>query len=245
MTYYKSKRCIWIIIDETGNIVNRNPSKKELEGLEKEGKYNPSDTCDNCKEKLVNPLRERDKKGNITGRWFCRKCHGKYDSNSQNNIRKLLAGCRTGNQNPNSDHTKGKKSQKLACVLYGWDDLNEKYDDYTTPLDCYDPKTGLYHQVQGRYYNSERGFWHFCLEREWIKDFEDMVCFCFSKDGKIVERIYIFPKKEIERVKSLAMVKNPTDAHRNPIVPQYEKYRITDEDELNRANKIWENIINK
>ena len=71
-----------------------------------------------------------------------------------------------------------------------------------------------------------------------------MVCFCFSKDGKIVERIYIFPKKEIERVKALAVVKSPTDAHRNPIVPQYEQYRITDEDELKKANEIWKNIIN-
>lgn len=241
--YYKSKKCIWVIIDETGKIVNRNPSKKELEDLEKEGKYNPTDTCDNCKEKLVNPLRERDKEGNITGRWFCRKCHGKHDPNSQNNIRKLLAECRTGNQNPNHEYTKGDNTLELACKLY-WEDLNKKYDNHITPIDCYDLKTGLYHQVQGRLFNSERGFWEFGFERDWTKEFIDMVCFCFSKNGKIVERIYIIPKKEIERVKTLAIVKNPTDVHRNPIIPQYDKYRISDEDELKNANEIWKKIIN-
>lgn len=50
-----------------------------------------------------------------------------------------------------------------------------------------------------------------------------MVCF--------VERIYIIPKKEIERVKTLAIVKNPTDAHRNSIIPQYDQYRIMDNDD--------------
>lgn len=37
MTYYKSCRIVgWIIVDENGNIINRNPSKDELKGLEEE-----------------------------------------------------------------------------------------------------------------------------------------------------------------------------------------------------------------
>jgi hypothetical protein len=245
--YYKSLRITgWIIVDEHRNVINRSPSKDELKGLDKEpyiiGKNKL--TCDNCKEKLVNPLRERDKEGKHTGRWICHNCWQKYDPNSQNNLRKLSAGCRTGNQNPSHECTKGDKGIELTCILYGWENLNKKYDSYTTPIDCYDPNTGLYHQVQGRSFNSGRGFWEFGFERDWTKEFVDMACLCFSKDGKIVERIYILPKKEIERVKTLAIVKNPTDAHGNPIIPRYEQYRITDEKELKKANEIWKNIIN-
>lgn len=42
MVCYKSKRpvdgksSIWIIVDETGRIVSRSPTRNELEGLEKE-----------------------------------------------------------------------------------------------------------------------------------------------------------------------------------------------------------------
>lgn len=42
MTNYKTKRIIdekspiWVIVDKTGKVVNRNPSKEELKGLEKE-----------------------------------------------------------------------------------------------------------------------------------------------------------------------------------------------------------------
>lgn len=255
--YYKSKRTvdgkppIWVIVDENGKVVNKNPSKEELKGLQKELRT-PQDTkkrhkkyCDRCKEygkdtKLSSgkAWREYDKGGNFTGRWVCGNCYQKYDPSSSTNLIRSVANVRTGNDNPSHSNAKGKKSQKLACRLYGWVDLNEENDNYRTPIDCYDPKTGLYHQVQGRYYNSERGYWSFDgFEDEWEKIFEDMVCFCISKNGKIVERIYIFPQKEIEIVKGIAIVKNPTKGG------WYKTYRITDEEELKKANEIWKTII--
>lgn len=203
--------------------------------------YNRTNTCDRCGIKFEiatgHPEREYDEKGNWTGRWDCTNCFEKYDPNSKSNIIRSLASCRTGNQNPNHSNTKGKKSQKLACRLYGWKDLNEENDDYTTSIDCYDPKTGLYHQVQMRYYNSIERYWPFNgFEYEWEKIFEDMICFCFSKYGKIVERIYKFPWKEIMRVKGITVYKNPSKGL------WYEKYRIKSEDELKKANEIWKRL---
>lgn len=47
---------------------------------------------------------------------------------------------RTNNLDPNSSHAKGDKSQELVCELYGWEDLNKKNNNYTSPIDCCDPK---------------------------------------------------------------------------------------------------------
>lgn len=211
--------------------------------------YNRTDTCDECKVEKLRPgnaRREYDGKEEWTGRWLCEKCGNKRRQklpNSQNNSMKQLRNTRTGNQDPSSSQAKGDNSQELTCILYGWEDLNKKYDNYSFPIDCYDPKTGLYHQVRGRHYNSTYQLWSFGhLEREWKKKYGDMVCFCKSKDGKIIERIYKFPEKEIMVRTGINIVKNPTDTHGNSIIPWYEKYRIIDGDELKKANDIWNGI---
>lgn len=61
--------------------------------------------------------------------------------------------------------------------------------------------------------------------------------------GKIVERIYIFPWKEVIRVKGISIYKNPMDAHGDSIISRYEQYRVVNEDELKNANKIWARIL--
>lgn len=165
-------------------------------------KYNLTNTCDRCREldietKLYpkNAKRERNKEGKETGRWICNKCYLRNDY-----IERFKIGHRkTGSLDLNSNCAKGDNSQELACMLYEWEDLNKKYDSYLTPIDCYDPKTGLYHQIKGRCYFSIERCWAFGgLEREWEKIFENMICFCFSKDGKTVERIYVIPIEEIK-----------------------------------------------
>lgn len=245
------KNFFWIVV--YNGILIKNPTKEDMVGTQLKY-YNKQNICDKCKEdnkvtdsSILRPGRaytERDKEEKETGRWLCRKCKAKYYYNmpgSHGNIIKSLRDCRTKNQDPNSANKKGGNSQELACKLYGWEDLNKKYDNYKFPIDCYEVKTGLYHQVQGHYYNSRSGCWPFSgFEREWGKTFEDMVCFCMSKDGKIVERIYKFPKKEIDIRKSLCICKD--DSHGNPIISWYGKYRTTDEDVLKKANDIWKKI---
>lgn len=234
-----------VIVDETGSIVNKNPSKEELEGLREEVYIKKVKVCCNCGSHgtYVDPRgykvwhQHKCQKMTCT-KYLCNNCYQRYDPSSTNNIIKSLANIRTGNQDPNHSGTKADKSQELACELYGWIDLNKENDNHISPLDCVDLRTGLYHQVQGRCYNYEIGYWPFGnLEREWKKKFEDMVCFCFNEDWKIVERIYKFLREEIMRVKSISVYKNPSRG-----VQWYEKYRVEDKDELDEANKKWKDI---
>lgn len=169
----------------------------------------------------------------------CSKCNAKIRNrlpDSTNNILKSVRSCRTGNHNPNHESTKAYKSQKLTCELYGWIDLNEELDNYDAPIDCYDPRTMSYHQVQMRYFSSKYLYWEFgSFKGEWKKKCEDMICICISEDGKIVERIYKFPWKEIMEIISITIYKSH-------IAKWCEKYRIIDEEELKNANEIWKKL---
>lgn len=173
--------------------------------------------------------------------YTCKSCNSKIIDrlpNSRNNIIKSLRDCRTGRQDPNSSNAKADKSQELACKLYGWIDLNKKYDNHNYPLDCLDPNTGLYYQIRGRYYTIDANWPFTRFDREWNKIFEDMICFCFSKDGKLVERIYKFPENIVKDRRGAGIVRNITKGRQ-----WYEKYRVKDEDELKKANDIWKDII--
>ena len=238
------------VIVEHGNIVNINPSKDDLKDLEEEKyrkKYNDTNTCDICGNKLVPKcaLRERNKDGNETSRWLCRNCWNNFDPNSHNSLKKSIANCRTGNQNPNHTNTKGDLFQKLTCrwrsieSIIPVKDLNIDNDSYSreTPIDhSWDSELGII-QTQGRLYSLKYRWW--CLsgiEDEWYKEFNNMIFYCASRDGKIIERIYIFPKEELYN-KSITIVRNPKYGG------WYEKYRIIDEDTLKKVNDIWKEII--
>lgn len=219
--------------------------------------YNRTNTCDNikecgdkCEERLCshNAYREFNKKGEWTGRWFCKKCYSnnrQKSPDSQNNIIKSLRVCRIGSLNTSSEHAKGKRFQTLACRHYGWKDLNDENDNYISSIDCFDPKNGLFYQIQGRLYDDYNRCWNSGgkLERDWYKEFSSMVFYCASKDGRTIERIYIFPIEEIRKRKGITIYKNPTGSRGGSIEPWCEKYRVTDEIELKRSNEIWQQII--
>ena len=78
--------------------------------------------------------------------------------------------------------------------------------------------------------------WGFApLEGEWTKKYEDMVCYCASKDGNTIERIYVFPHSEINGRKSITIYMNLADQW-------CEQYRIKNVEELKKANEIWKEI---
>lgn len=74
------------------------------------------------------------------------------------------------------------------------------------------------------------------LKKEHKKNFDVLICYCASKDGKIIERIYIFPKEEIVKRSSIAIYKNPSKGS------WYEKYRVKDENTLKRVNELFKKI---
>lgn len=164
---------------------------------------------------------EKDKNEKETGRWICRNCYW-IEYNRDDYVERYKIGHR-----------------KTGNLVYLNHMIGDNYDNYKSPIDCYDPKTGLYHQVQGRCYYSVQGTWPFSgFKREWKKIFENMVCFCFSKDGKIVERIYKFLWEEIMRVTGITVFNND-NYHR------YDKYKVIDKEEIKKVNDIWKEIIDK
>lgn len=254
---FDEENFFWVVVGR--DIFIRNPTKEDLMGT-KLRYYNETNICPRCKEEcekdrieltdrnILCPgkaYREKDKDGKETGRWICDGCYRKdryVRGETNSNMLTLIGNRRTGNLDPNSTHAFGDSVLELACILYGWKDLNIENDNYAsgTPVDCYDPKTGLYYQVRGKRYDARNGWWSLSrLEGELGKKYESMVFFCFDKGRKIVERIYKFPLKEIMSVKGITIYKNILSLRGSWV----ERYRITDKEELKKVNKIWKEII--
>lgn len=178
-----------------------------------------------------------------TGRWLCDFCYNRYDPNRKNLYRErygVVANSRTGNILQGSNKEKGDmltidKYMERSKIL------SIENDCYIGPIDhSRDPELGII-QTKGRFYNSVNRMWSFSgLEREYNKEFDFMISYCADKDGKCIEKIYIFPKSEIIKRKGVTIVKNPSRW-----TPWYEQYRVIDEETIKKINDIWKKIIKR
>ena len=177
-----------------------------------------------------------DKKGKWNRKYVCNKCYKKNW-----NRETFLSDRRTGNINPNCSSAKGDLFEELTCVWRGVKSLNKENDNYCSPIDhSRDPELGII-QTQGKFYNSYNQIWEFGnVWRDHNKDFSVMICYCTNKNGTIIERIYIFPKKELINRHSITITKFPL--RNSDTLYWYEKYRVTDEEEIKKVNKIWKKI---
>lgn len=220
--------------------------------------YNLTNTCDKCIEKgretklyIGNSYREYNKEGNLTGRWLCKKCwnddYQKNNSNSIHNLMKSVADHRTGNLDPNCNIAKGDNFEKLTSIWKDVKILSIENDKFSLGLlDHSADSEGIIFQTKGKLYDSYNRFWMCGAKNEWNKEYDYLIFYCASKDGKSIERIYEFPKAEIERKRvSIGIYKDPKDKWGNSVVPWYEKYRIMDEETIKRINEIWKTIINR
>lgn len=229
----------------------------EIKGRKRVEAYNNTNTCDRCRETSLIPtkaIREYDEKGNWTGKWICNKCYMKdtrKKHDSYENIIKQMRPCRTGDLDPNSNNAKGNNFQELTCIWRSIvstipvEDLNKKLDCYNTSIDhSLDSELGII-QTKGRFYNSKYSSWshsfnnlHDAVANGF--DFDHLIFYCANKDGKIIERIYIFPTEEVLKRISISIVKNPLRG-----IQWYEHYRVKDEETIKRVNEIWKEIINR
>lgn len=267
MSEYKEKRLIdeklkWVVIDENGNVKNRNPSKGELKCLKiwdkpykrnkKVYRYNDGNRCEfitedgkRCSESL-HPGNAREFIIDGKSVWYCEKHGNVYRKRlTSNNVMKRIRNIRTGNLNPDCGRSEGNITQKLVNGLYNWEDLNIKYDNYQTPIDFID-KDGKLHQVQGRRYNPINRNWVFThWDNEFNKEYEDMICICKSHDGKKIEEIYKFPSAVVKGQTGVSIFRY--DAKGRPYkFGWYEQYRLKGtqrEEELKKANDILKRIL--
>ena len=204
--------------------------------------YNRTNTCDRCREEnritersrlySGNAIRWIDEKGNWTGKWLCILCWHKED----NNDRFIRGHRRTNNQDPNSTNVMGDMFQELSCRFYDAKDLNKENDNYNFQVDHLCKELG-YFQTKGALYNSTYMNWKQDLRK--LKDgFEVLVLYCASKDGKIIERIYIIPYEEILRLTGITITKNSSRSS-----AWYEQHRVKDKEILIRINNIWKKIL--
>lgn len=209
--------------------------------------YNRTNTCDKCRKdfKIVSghPEREYDKEHNWTGNWLCSICKAadrRKLPDSWENLRKSLAGRRTGYININTACGRGSRYEKLTCQWRSMvstisvKNLNIENNNYNSPLDhSPDSELGII-QTKGAIYNIGLQRWNNGgIGNEHGKDFDNLIFYCIGEYG--VERIYIFPKIEIIKRTSIGIYKYCNG--------WYEKYRIKDEKILDQVNKLWQDII--
>jgi hypothetical protein len=182
------------------------------------------------------------------GCWYDRDYKKRVDS--ANNIRKLMTGSRTGNLDQNSTQIKGAMFQELTCEWRSMvstvlvEDLNKKLDNYTTPIDhSPDSELGII-QTKGKLYDSVSMMWSQNWHREHNKEFDNVIYYCASEDGDLIEEIYIFPRHEVLKRSGVAIVKYNSigKIYRRG---WYEKYRVKDKETLEMVNEIWRGIIKR
>ncbi len=227
-----------------------------------EKRYNPTHTCDRCGKSFNEvensgryPLKECDENKNWNGKWDCPNCWKRYDPNSYHNTVKMMTDHRMGTL---KDHNKilGDNGEELTDRLFGTKRLSILYDKYSRlPLDHTNIPNGMFVDIAGKLVDlsgkvpqtkcrlfdrsiGAYGGWCCTTKDEIEKEFDILIFYCISKDGKIIERIYIFIKDVIIN-SGISIVKNPSRG-----VPWYEQSRVTDEYILEKTNKIWRQFGN-
>lgn len=205
------------------------------------GKRCQEKQCKECGKTFGEKWDERPLKINKNGKfiWVCGYCWYHNDYRWRDTDRRTRANRRTGNLDPNSAQAKGDRAEKLTCILFAVENLNEKLDCYNFSIDHSNHYILGIIQTRSKFYDSKNRAWTTGgLDRDCHKDFDNMIFYCISQDGKLIERIYIFPKWEILGRQTISIYKNPSKGG------WYEQYRITDEEMIKKANEIWKKIIN-
>jgi len=236
----------WIVIDKEKLI--KNPTEEDLKGA-KLRSYNKTNICPICrKEKKITdksilyPKNARQIKE--TEEWVCKDHYGKdyqkNNPNSQHNLLKLLRDRRTGNLK-DSYLIFADNCEELTCEVFGVDNLNEKNDNYLSPIDhSRHPELGTI-DTKGRRFSRNfgaNGGWDVVYRiTEYERQYDNAIIWCANENGDIIERGYIVPKKEIDKRRAIKIYKDTIR------LSWVEEYRIKDKKILENVNKIWKEIL--
>jgi len=243
MQTYRSYRIIdgkpkWIITDEKGYIINKQPGKEELKSSKYSKEIRPEEQkiCDRCGTDLWkggNPRKEY-REGKWTGRWLCNKCSCK---DRYEDVEKSISGRRTGLISQKCPSGKGDIFEQITCDTRGLNNLNYENDNFNSPIDhSRDPEYGIL-QTKGASLRNYLGrqVWGFCTRgeveryiREDDKKFDNMILYCMDKEMKNVLRVYIIPYEEVILRTKININVNSSK------YSWYEKYRV-DEKPYNGA----------
>lgn len=266
------KNKFWILIDNGKFIRNTTEEDLKGAKLKRYSITNTCDKCREEMEEGIRQLtdksilypgnarRDIDEVGKPTKKYVCKRHYGidyqRYVPNSNNNIIKSLADRRIGNLR-DEKQILADNCQELTCMIFCTEDLNKKLDNYSCPYDHSIITKGIVMtiggkpidlfgkipQTKGRHYDPKYGIWNTDISNDYYKKFDILIFYCVSKDGNVIERMYIIPKEKMNM--SISIVKNPIDRWGNIVISKYEQYRITDKEQLSKVNDIWKNIKNK
>lgn len=207
--------------------------------------------------------RDVNEEGERIEKWVCfnhaKNNYEKYNTGSTRNIIKMMTERRMGTLDYDRQML-ADNSQYLTCELFGVDDLNKKNNNYNSPYDHNKISNHLLININnnivdlcGKIPQSKvatfsrdigvNGGYHFGFQKkEYLKRFDITILWCISEDRSHVEELYTFSKDDIfntekEMRKSITIVKNPTKVYKN-----YEKYKVTDQFFIDRANDLWKNL---
>lgn len=197
---FKSLRIIdgrpkWVLINENGDIVNRNPTKEQIENA----KFEYSNfyrihrfkgrKCRKCGNDISDPSRDNhgtrylDDKGNWDGKsWLCNCCYMKdYNKDRNDN-----ADWRTGNLSRYSPSGKGFIGAQIVARTLGVDDCNIIMDNFNFYIDLGKHSKYGYIEVKTATLDIECGEWSFILNL-WK---QILVCMDQYEPWKNVKKLY-------------------------------------------------------
>lgn len=212
MTYYKSKRPvdgkppIWVIVDATGKIVNNNPSKEELKGLEKEPRK-PFDTKKYKKytdeELLYYPIQFYEEYGRVPTTMDFKNNPGYPDFSTYHKrfgswIRSLkLAGLDIDLMGKQGGTYRGRLAEIKVIDHFRQHPIDLSGENHNSPCDGICPNGKTYDVKSSKLYDGTH--YHFNTRNKYKEEIEIYYFIAFNEDWAKLEYVWRVPGEIVEK----------------------------------------------
>lgn len=205
-----------IIVDENGDMINRNPTKDGLKCLElsqaKRGKRCCAcGSADTYIGPNLNPQWSKhvcDKK-NCT-RYICHNCWHIYYNNLPDSVLNANSKWRNGMLDSSSTNGKGFIGQQIVAKAYGVEDCNLKMKNFRFCVDLSKMSKYGYIEVKTATLNKINDNWGFNTRRDQKYNTLILVCMDHNEPWKDVMMAYAIPYEEAIKRRQITIVRHPT-----------------------------------